>query len=215
VKSNLSALHTGLSGLAVVLDEGDRLTQQRGPERQKSWDVLRQFLDETAANRFLGLYLVLTGTRELFDGKKEIREYGALHQRLGVEFRNGEPDDLHQKQIRLPSFDKPRLVDVARRVREIFPAEHPERVAARMNDRLLEAMTNEVTSGFGGRIEVVPRIFLRDWVRQLDLVNQNADYDPAAKYRFEIARVADLSPEEKVAAGIASAVSAEVEPQVF
>jgi oligopeptide/dipeptide ABC transporter ATP-binding protein len=114
LRALLEVIHgTGLSGLAVVLDEGDRLTQQRAPERQKSWDVLRHLLDDTAANRFPGLYLVLTGTRELFDGKKGICEYGALHQRLGVEFREGEPDDLHQKQIRLPSFDKAAIEEPA------------------------------------------------------------------------------------------------------
>lgn len=216
LRALLEVVHgAGLSGLAVVLDEGDRLTQQRGPERQKSWDTLRQLLDEVAASRFPGLYLVLTGTRELFEGKRGIKEYGALEQRLSVEFREGEPDDLHQRQVRIPTFNKPRLIDVARRVRELYSAENPERVTAKANDLVLDAMATQVTAGFGGRVEVVPRVFLREWVRQLRLIDQHADYDPAARYKFDLSKAEDLSPDEKVAAGLAAAVDQDVEPQVF
>lgn len=216
LRAVLEVIHgAGLPGLAVVLDEGDRLTQLRGPERNKSWEVLRKLLDELAANRFPGLYLVLTGTRELFEGKKGIKEYGALDQRLSVEFREGEPEDYRQRQIRIPRFDKGRLVEVARRVREIFPAQTPARVTAKVNDQLLDAMATQVTQGFGGKVEVIPRVFLREWVRQLSLVDQHPDYEPAAKYRFELSKVTDLSNEEKLAAGLASAVDTEVEPQVF
>lgn len=196
----------GFSGLCVVLDEADRVVAYRGPERRAAYEELRRMLDAVSANDFAGLYLILTGTRALFEGKQGISEYGALEQRLGVRFSDDEPDDLKQRQVRLRGFDRERLILVAKRVREIFPADHGDRVLARADDTLAEAMATKVTEGFGGTVSVAPRTFLREWVRVLDLVDQHADYDPKAQYKFDLSKATDLSPEEKVAAGLAAAI---------
>lgn len=206
---------SGLAGLAVVLDEGDRLTELRGPERREAWEVLRYLVDNLRANSFPGLYVVLTGTRNLFEGKKGIREYGALEQRLSVDFSDDEHPDWMQRQIRLRGMDHERLTAVARRVREIYPADHTARIAARANDELLEHIVSSVTKAFGGKVTVAPRRFLREWVGTLSLIDQYDDYDPASKYGFDISKQVDLTPEEKVAAGLAAAVADDPAPEVF
>ena len=205
----------GLSGLAVVLDEGDRLTEFRGPERKDSWDVLRYLIDKLRDGTFGGLYVVLTGTRNLFEGKKGIREYGALEERLSVDFSDDEHPDWMQRQIRLRGMNRERLVAVARRVREIFPSEHAARIAAKANDGVLERIASAVTNAFGGKVAVAPRRFLREWVGVLSLIHQYEDYDPGAKYGFDVSKQTDLTPEEKVAAGLASAVADDPPPEVF
>lgn len=216
LRALLEILHAaGMSGLVVVLDEADRLTHFRGPERTKAWETLHQLVEALRGNRFPGLYLVITGTRALFEGKKGIREYGALDQRLSVTFHDDEPDDLRQRQIRLRGFDRGRLVAVARRVREVFPASQPARVALKATDALIEAIVEKVSSGFGGQIAVMPRVFLREWVKILDLIDQSEKYEPEAKYRFDLKDQKDLSSDEQVAAGIAAAVEGDVPPQVF
>jgi len=216
LRALLEVIHgTGLAGLVVVLDEGDRLTELRGPERKQAYEVLRKLLDDVRANVFPGLYVILTGTRNLFEGKKGIREYGALEQRLAVPFSDDEPDDLKQRQVRLRGFDQARLTAVARRVREIYQADNPARVAAKATDALIEAMVAKVSKGFGDQSSVVPRVFLREWFRVLGLIDQNATYDPNVKYQFEMARLTDLSNDEKVAAGLAAAVEDDLPPQVF
>ena len=205
----------GLAGLAVVLDEGDRLTELRGPERKESWEVLRYLIDKLRDNTFSGLYIVLTGTRNLFEGKKGIREYGALEERLSADFSDEEHPDWMQRQIRLRGMDRERLLAVARRVREIFPTEHAARIAAKANDNVLDHVVASVTKAFGGKVTVAPRRFLREWVGVLSRVHQYEDYDPATKYGFDLAKQTDLTPEEKVAAGLAAAVADDPPPEVF
>jgi hypothetical protein len=53
-----------------------------------------------------------------------------------------------------------------------------------------------VTAGFKGDVGIVPRQFLREFVTQMDLVDENEDYSPAAQYGFT---PTELSPEEKTA----------------
>ena len=61
----------------------------------------------------------------------------------------------------------------------------------------------------------MPRVFLREWVKILDLIDQSEKYEPEAKYRFDLKDQKDLSSDEQVAAGIAAAVEGDVPPQVF
>ena len=58
-----------------------------------------------------------------------------------------------------------------------------------MPDAFISALVDSMTAGFGGRVEVVPRIFLREFVHILDLVDQHDDYDPLRSYVFEKDRV--------------------------
>lgn len=57
----------GWSGLALVLDETETTLRLKRPERQKSLEVLRQWVDAIDANEFPGLHLIVTGTPEFFD----------------------------------------------------------------------------------------------------------------------------------------------------
>jgi hypothetical protein len=45
-------------------------------------------------------------------------------------------------------------------------------------------LVDEVTKGFRGDVGVVPRQFLREFVTQMDLVDENDDYDPMTEYGF-------------------------------
>lgn len=187
----------GHKGLVLVLDEVETITRQRRPERLKSLEVLRGLVDALDKNEFPGLLLVVTGTPELFEGPQSIEALEPLHQRLKAEFRTDRPDNLRLPQLRLHPFDQQRLLQVARRVKEIYPATHPERIARRMDESLIQSIVSHLTEGFGGHVEIVPRLFLREFVQVLDLVDLH-DYDPRAQYRFDMDRVADgLTDEER------------------
>jgi hypothetical protein len=43
---------------------------------------------------------------------------------------------------------------------------------------------NPPAAGFKGDVGVVPRQFLREFVTQMDLVEEHADYDPMTEYGF-------------------------------
>jgi hypothetical protein len=187
----------GHKGLVLVLDEVETVTRQRRPERLKSLEVLRGLVDALDKNEFPGLLLIVTGTPELFEGAQSIEALEPLYQRLRVDFHPDRPDNLRLPQVRLHPFDEARLLLVARRVKEIYPATHPDRIARRVDESLIQSMVSHLTEGFGGRIEIVPRLFLREFVQVLDLVDLH-DYDPRAQYRFDMDRVAEgLNDEER------------------
>lgn len=187
----------GHKGLVLVLDEVETITRQRRPERMKSLEVLRSLVDAIDKNEFPGLLLLVTGTPDFYDSSQGVAGVEALHQRLHVEFREDRPDNFRMPQIRLRAFDQVRLLAVARKVKEIYPATHPDRVARRVDDALLQQMVTTVTKGFGGHIDVVPRMFLRELIQVLDLVDLH-DYEPRTQYSFDADRVADgLTDEER------------------
>lgn len=192
----------GHSGLLIILDEVETILRLRRPERLKSLEVLRQLIDACDNQEFPGLHLLITGTPDFFDSPQGVPLLQPLHERIGVAFREDQPDNLRQAQVRLTSFDSERLLQVAMRLRSLYPAQHPEVLEKKMTDQRLRAMVDHVSQGFGGRITVVPRIFLRELINVLDLVDQHENYDPARDYHFEAAQLElNLHPEEKLALG--------------
>src|SRR5262249_42584920 len=112
-------------------------------------------------------------------------------------------DNLRQPQMRLKPFDFQRLLTVAQRVVEIYPADNGDRIRQKISHEMLGAFVDRITRGFGGRIDLAPRLFLRELVHVLDLVDQHASYDPARDYRFETQQLSqiELHPEEERALG--------------
>ncbi len=183
---------SGYSGLFLVLDEVETVLRLRRPERLKSLEVLRQLIDAIENNELPGLHLVLTGTPDFFDGSQGVPSLQPLHERIRTTGQEDEPKNLRQPQISLPTLDTDRLFLVAQKIRALYPGQHPELLETRVPDAFIQALVNSMTAGFGGRVEVVPRLFLREFVHILDLVDQHSDYDPLRSYVFEKDR---LEPE--------------------
>lgn len=197
------AKSAGHSGLLLIIDEVETVLRLRRPERLKSLEVLRQLVDAVDAQEFSGLHLLFTGTPDFFDSPGGVPLLQPLQERISVQFKEGEPDNLRQAQVRLKPFNSERLLQVAERIVELYPADHPERVRAKITPELLRSFVDRVTAGFGGRIEVAPRIFLRELVNSMDLVDQHESYDPGRDYRFETKQLSQiqLHPEEERALG--------------
>jgi len=64
-------------------------------------------------------------------------------------------------------------------------------------------MITRVTSRFGGRVDVIPRIFLREFVDILDKCALHEEYDPMQKYRFEGGSETDVTEEERAVMEVA------------
>ena len=197
------AKSAGHSGLLLIVDEVETVLRLRRPERLKSLEVLRQLVDAVDQQEFSGLHLVFTGTPDFFDSPGGVPLLQPLHERISVQFRDDEPDNLRQAQVRLKPFNAERLLQVAERIVELYPADHPDRVRQKLSPQLLQAFVDRVTVGFGGRIEVAPRIFLRELVHAMDLVDQHPSYEPGRDYRFEAKQLQELQlhPEEERALG--------------
>lgn len=187
-------------GLVVVLDEVETLQRIANAQTREKWlNALRQLVDLLLDQQLPGLYLVVTGTPELFEGYKGLKALAPLYQRVATRFGDDpEHDNLRAPQVRLPAFDETRLLAVGRHVRDLFPATAPERVRARVSDAFLSALVRETTAGFGGKVSVVPRLFLRELVDVLDRVDLHDSFDPAKAYKLRIDE-AELRPEELAA----------------
>ena len=62
---------------------------------------------------------------------------------------------------------------MALRLREIYPTGRPSIVAQKVSTEFVARLVDEVTTGFRGDVGVVPRQFLREFVTQFDLVDEN------------------------------------------
>jgi hypothetical protein len=197
---------TGRKGLFLVLDEVETIQRVRADARENSLNALRQLIDEIDHGRYPGLYLLITGTPNFYDGPLGIKKAPALEQRLHVDF-GSDPnlDSTRATQIRLLPFDLERLVTVGIKVRDLYDADDTQRVMTRVSEAFIRALAEQITGKLGGKVGVAPRIFLRKLVHVLDQVDEHPSFDPAAQYKLELIP-SELTPDELVAAGIEQSV---------
>lgn len=203
---------SGRKGLLLVLDEAETIQRMRGDVRERALNALRQLLDEVAAGQYPGLYLLMTGTPAFFEGPQGVKRLPPLAQRLHEDFSTDPRwDNPRAAQVRLLPFDRARLLEVGRRVRDLYPAKEPARIASVVDERLLGALADSVTGALGGKVGVAPRLYLRKLVGAvLDRVDTFADFDPWTHGDLKVSEV-DMNAEEASAAGVvrdASALSA-------
>ena len=122
-----------------------------------------------------------------------------LYQRVQVNFSDDTRfDNLKAPQVRLTPFTDDRLLAVGTRIRDLYPAKSPERVATRVDDAFLRGLVGQVTAGFGGKVALAPRLFLRELIDVLDRVDIHEAYDPREHYKLELDD-GKLTPEELAA----------------
>jgi hypothetical protein len=205
---------SGYPGLFLVLDEVETIQRMNSQTRVKSLIVLRDFVNNLAAEQLPGLYLLVTGTRDFFEGYKGLKNEPALYGRVHVDFdENPKFDNLKAAQVRLLPFDEDRLYRVAQRVRDLYPSEQPSQIQSKVTDTFLRSLVRDVTSGFGGKVAVAPRLFLRKLTDVLDRVDQHQDFDPVAHYKLKIDDN-ELNADELAAAkGIPVPADEEIDPE--
>ena len=181
----------GYAGLVVVIDEAETILRMRSDSRHKSLNGIRQIAD--AASSYPGMLWIFTGTPEFFDTRHGVAGLAPLHDRIRF-LKQARFASLRQAQLELMPFDADRLRSVALRLRELFPAGDRGGLEEKISTAFVERLVAEVTTGFKGDVGVVPRQFLREFVTQLDLVEEHADYAPMTEYGFQATA---LSPEEQ------------------
>jgi len=197
---------TGRKGLVLVLDEVETIQRVRTDAREKSLNALRVLIDDLMHGAYPGLYVLITGTPQFFDGQQGVQRAPALAQRLHTEFGK-EPkfDSARAPQIRLQPFTLERMVEVGQRVRQLYPTEHSERIALKVDDGVITDLARGVAGKLGGRVGVAPRIFLKRMVDLLDRVDEHADFSPRGDYSL-VVEPNELTEEERAAAGVPTTV---------
>ena len=200
----------GYNGLLIVIDEAETILRMRSDSRHKSLNGIRQIAD--AANSYPGLLWLFTGTPEFFDTRHGVAGLAPLHDRIRF-LKKGRFASMRQAQLELLPFDAERLQAVALRLRELFPTADRGHLDRRVSAAFIERLVADITAGFKGDVGVVPRQFLREFVTQMDLVEEHDDYDPMTEYGFDPSRLgADtIRAEEQHALTGAPPVSADDE----
>jgi hypothetical protein len=183
----------GYKGLTIAIDEAETILRMRKDSRHKSLNGIRQIAD--AAGSYPGLLWVFTGTPEFFDTRQGVAGLAPLHERIQF-MKQGRFASLRQAQLELTPFDEARLRSVAIKLRELYPAQARTKIESKVSVEFIDRLVAEVTKAFKGDVGVVPRQFLRQFVTQLDLVDENDDYDPMTEYGFE---PQELTAEEQYA----------------
>jgi hypothetical protein len=195
----------GYAGLLVVLDEVETLQRVRGDIREKGLNALRQLIDEVYGGRFQGLYLLVTGTPAFFDGPQGVQRLPPLAQRLYVEFGTEDRfDNPRAVQVRLRNLDVHGLVEVGRKVRDLFAdgSQAEDRIRSLIDDDYLELLAKAMIGKLGGKVGLAPRLFLKKLVGDvLDRAEQFPDFDPRKHYELTLAG-AELSLEERAASSV-------------
>jgi len=203
---------TGRPGLMLVLDEVETIQRVRADSRERSLNALRKLIDDLYSGRFPGLYVLITGTPAFFDGPQGVRRLPPLAQRLHVDWhRDARFDNPRDVQIRLQPFDLEKLLEVGRKVRDLFPARDPQRMAAMVGDDILEGLARGVAGELGGRTGVAPRIYLRKLVAGvLDKTDLFEDFDPQRDFEL-VVDPAELTDEEREACAAREASPDDIE----
>ena len=186
----------GYKGLLIVIDEAETILRMRSDSRHKSLNGIRQIAD--AAGSYPGMLWLFTGTPEFFDTRHGVAGLEPLHRRISFS-KQGSFASLRQPQLELTPFDAERLRSVATRLRELYPSGTRSVLEERVSLEFIDRLVEEVTKGFRGDVGVVPRQFLREFVTQLDLVEENDDYVPMELYGFDPSQISTsaLTPEEQ------------------
>lgn len=185
----------GYAGLAVAFDEVETTQGLVRAQREKGYGNLRQLVDGLDRGEMEHCYLLFTGTPTFFEGSRGIRSLPPLADRISLPASDGYRNP-HQAQIVLAPFDAQKLEKVALRVVAIYAAACGPVDRERVSHRFIRGMIRSMTAKFGGRVDVIPRVFLREFVDALDKCALYPEYDPATSYQ-ESRVPEDLREEEQ------------------
>lgn len=181
----------GSPGLVIAIDEAETILRMRRDVRSRSLNGIRQICDD--APGYHGLLWLFTGTPDLFDTRRGVAGLEPLHQRIRF-ISHGKHVSLRQSQLALEPFDTDRLLEVALKLRELYPARDRALFERKVTPELIHGLVDHISSGFRGDVGVVPRQLLRELINLLDLVDEDPNLEPASELGF---KPKDLNEDEQ------------------
>ena len=175
----------GYQGCAVAIDELEITQTFPRNIRERGFQNLVRIIDTLDGGLLPHWYLICAGTPMLYDGPRGMRPITPLYDRIGQAPREGEFTNPRQPQILLHAFDPRRLEEVALRIIEVYAEAYGAVDRDRISHRFIRTMVSRVSTVFGGRIDIIPRLFLKEFVDVLDKCDLYPDYDPMAVYQTD------------------------------
>lgn len=194
----ITVIHgAGYAGLAVAVDEMETTQALPKNQRDKGYHTLVRIIDALDSGGLPRCFLLFTGTPAMFDGSRGVRSVPPLYDRISIvqtdSFKNP-----RQPQIILAKFDVMKLEQVALKVVGIYAQAYSEVDRERISHRFIRAMIRKITTRFGGRVDVIPRIFLKEFIDVLDKCELYENYNPWEAYEFDAGHLqGELKKEEE------------------
>lgn len=189
----------GYRGCVVAIDELEITQTFPRNLRERGFQNLVRIIDAIDGGLLPGWFLICAGTPMLYDGPRGMRPITPLFDRIGQISSDERYPNPRQPQICLPPFDPSRLEEVARKVCDVYERAYGEVDHDRISNRFIRIMVSRVSSAFGGRIDVIPRLFLKEFVDVLDKCDLYPDYDPMGVYQPETRHLQEMLNEEEKA----------------
>lgn len=196
---SLIARGAGYMGCALALDELEITQSLPRNLRERGYRNLVQIIDALDGGQLSHWFIIVGGTPLLYDGARGMKAVPPLYERVGlVPEHEGFPNP-RQTQIVLKPFDARKLEEVALRVTGVYASAYGEVDRTRISHRFIRTMVERICSHFGGRIDVMPRIFLREFVDILDKCDLYPDFDPMTGYDINPDSIRPVLTEEEKA----------------
>jgi adenosylhomocysteinase len=194
----VSIIHAaGYRGLAIAIDEMETTQGLQRNQREKAYQTLVRIIDALDRGDMPRCYFLFTGTPALFEGSRGIRSLPPLYDRINV-VQSDAFKNPRQPQIILSKFDTAKLELVALKVVDVYAQAYTEPDRERISHRFIRAMIKKITTRFGGRVDIIPRIFLKEFVDILDKCELYEDYNPHDTYDFDTEHIkGELKKEEE------------------
>ncbi|MFY9749359.1 MAG: BREX system ATP-binding protein BrxD [Methanoregula sp.] len=187
----------GYRGLAIAIDELETTQGLQRNQRERSYQTLARIIDALDAGRMPHCYFLFTGTPAFFDSSRGVRSATPLYDRISVAGTDAYKNP-RQPQIHLSRFDTGKLELVALKVIEVYSQAYREVDRERISHRFIRVMIKKLTGRFGGRVDVIPRIFLKEFIDVLDKCEIYEDYNPSDAYEFDTGHLkGELKAEEE------------------
>jgi hypothetical protein len=174
----------GYSGIVIAVDEMETTQGLQRREREKGYHTLVQIIDALDRGEMPRCYFLFTGTPAMYDGSRGIRSVPPLYDRISI-IQTDQFKNPRQPQIVLSRFDTGKLELVALRVLDVYAQAYSEPDRERVSHRFIRAMIKKITTRFGGRVDVIPRIFLKEFVDMLDKCELYEEFNPWDGYEFD------------------------------
>ncbi len=194
----VSIIHgAGYSGIAIAVDEMETTQGLQRNQREKGYHTLVRIIDALDRGDMPRCFFLFTGTPAMYDGSRGIRSVPPLYDRISV-VQNDAFRNPRQPQIMLGKFDTSKLELVALKIVDVYAQAYTEPDRERVSHRFIRAMIKKITTRFGGRVDVIPRIFLKEFVDVLDKCELYEEYTPGEGYDFDAEHLkGELKKEEE------------------
>ena len=162
-------------GLLLLVDELElirRFPQAR--QREKALEILRLLIDESGKNGLPGCLLIFTGTDTFFeDDRAGLKSYEALAERVITPCVSEGMISMKQPVITLEGLNKPKLLAVAGKIRDIHGVAYDWPSNERLPDEALEKLVQEWTAFGEESVSRKPRPVLKELINILDICEEN------------------------------------------